>query len=473
MPPHEGSGQPLLQLADVNVAEPKFVAVVLQLNLAGLKQRLRAVPEIFQRHIARHECAVEKHMHAIAHHQDAETVPARLISHHQRFARAFLVVVQPARTHHRVGLATARIPDLHLRRAAQIDAAVALRQNLPFHQHLEVAIVARGGQAVALAIERQCALLHRPVVAHALIGLVLRGAQRGGREQRAFDGIIVGSSQQPLPAGQIFSVKQHAESRRRHIVENGARQFADADVAEIHGVAVPQKADVPFVAQQARMFAQRVGVAQCVDVGIENLPAVEHDGDLPPAHGHFLLVPLPHRFLRAALRPLHVVERAVILRGLELGVLGGAVVEDLQLHPVVVEIRGHVGAANAQSIIGTSRQAKLKTQDEVFVLLLRKQIAARALDASDDGIGHAFVHDIGDGVTHAAHLRPTLQRAAIEQADEAVLGAGRLAGQMKQSRQCGGKNPNGDFEVQSAHGYRVCVGATLAVGAVSAKEKPC
>ena len=49
-----------------------------------------------------------------------------------------------------VRFAIARVPNLHLRHAAQIDAAVALRADLPIDPHLEIAILASSSRGTAL-----------------------------------------------------------------------------------------------------------------------------------------------------------------------------------------------------------------------------------------------------------------------------------------------------------------------------------
>ena len=82
----------------------------------------------------------------------------------------FLVVVEPA--------GAARIvPYLHLRIAAEIDAAVAFFADLPIHIKLKIAVVFCRLQALAFAVVVQNAVFHSPVRQVFLVGLFLLGRQ--------------------------------------------------------------------------------------------------------------------------------------------------------------------------------------------------------------------------------------------------------------------------------------------------------
>ena len=58
------------QLTDVNILEPQLVAVVLQFDLAGGEDRLRAIPIIFHRGVVQHHLAVEENVNLLADHHD-------------------------------------------------------------------------------------------------------------------------------------------------------------------------------------------------------------------------------------------------------------------------------------------------------------------------------------------------------------------------------------------------------------------
>src|SRR6516225_7406219 len=62
-------------LPDVNVFEPEFIAMVLQLNLAGWEDGLCPVPVVFQRDIVDNKFTVQEHVKLLTHHQDPKTIP--------------------------------------------------------------------------------------------------------------------------------------------------------------------------------------------------------------------------------------------------------------------------------------------------------------------------------------------------------------------------------------------------------------
>ena len=112
---------------------------------------------------------------------------------------------------------------------------------------------------------------------------------------------------------------------------------------------------------------------------------VELHRNLPPLHGDLLRVPFPHRFLVAALRRKHVVDRPVVLRGLELRVLRAAVVEHLDLHP---DVRGvaHERRADPDAVVRVLGQLDVEAQNEVRVFLLGVQVSAVFLRGEEDAV---------------------------------------------------------------------------------------
>src|SRR6266566_2192648 len=116
------------QLADVNVTEPDRLLVRLEFDLAGRVNRLIAFPIVFQSDIVDHQLVIEKHRHLVADHENIEMVPLarKVVRHLQRAVGIFLIVKKPAGTCAvRIGFAAERVPDLNLRTAPQINAAVS------------------------------------------------------------------------------------------------------------------------------------------------------------------------------------------------------------------------------------------------------------------------------------------------------------------------------------------------------------
>ena len=91
-------------------------------------------------------------MHAALDHENAEMVPTtgHVIRLHQGIADADLIIVQAAAAKFALGIFFLPwIPNLHLRHAAQIDAAIALGRDFPVHQQFKITILARRLQAAA------------------------------------------------------------------------------------------------------------------------------------------------------------------------------------------------------------------------------------------------------------------------------------------------------------------------------------
>ena len=88
------------------------------------------------------------------------------------------VVPEPARALVGAHLGVARlgeVPDLDLRRAAEIDAAVGLGADLVVDEQLDVAVVLVGGQVGALAVVDELAVLDAPVLL-GVLGVAWRAA---------------------------------------------------------------------------------------------------------------------------------------------------------------------------------------------------------------------------------------------------------------------------------------------------------
>ena len=196
-------------------------AVRLQLDRAAREDRLLPIPVVLQRHVVHDLRAVEEHRHLVADHPDAEGVPLahRVVGEHERLARVLLVVVEAAGPDLRPDVCARRVPDLDLRRAAQVDAAVAVLGDAPVDEHLEVAVVLHRAEVVALAVEDDHPVAHAPVVARLRVGLRLLGRQLLRRQLRPRDRVL----DQALPAGQVLPVEDRDEPLvLRHGLQVGA-----------------------------------------------------------------------------------------------------------------------------------------------------------------------------------------------------------------------------------------------------------
>ncbi|OPZ63981.1 MAG: hypothetical protein BWY83_03288 [bacterium ADurb.Bin478] len=190
------------QFLDENITEIERRVVRLQLDLAAAVNGFVPLPVVFHDHMVHHQNFVQIDGHALVAHDDVKRVPLadRFIGFDEGFARIFLIVVQAAGA-----LWPLRgIPYLHLRSAAQINAAVAPLFDLPIHHHFEIGIVAAGAQALAFTIEIKDAVDRLPVLAHLLIGFDLRPVEFIRIHSDAFDRIF----HQPLPSTKILAVEQ-------------------------------------------------------------------------------------------------------------------------------------------------------------------------------------------------------------------------------------------------------------------------
>src|ERR1051325_7506038 len=230
----------LRQFADVNVLEPHRRAVRLQFDRAGLVKRLVFLPIIFQRRVAHHHLVIEFDAHLVAEHDDVEAVPLarQSVGAHERLGLSLLVVEQ-ATGAALVLLASERVPDLHLRHAAQIEAAVALLLDAPVAEHFKVSVIARAHEVVeAVAAIDDGALLDLPILPHLRVGLGLLGGELLRRKRRALGRVVVWAHQQTLPAREVNAVEKRFETCWRRILASQraadlacVRQLFEGEVA--------------------------------------------------------------------------------------------------------------------------------------------------------------------------------------------------------------------------------------------------
>jgi len=146
--------------------------VSLKLDRSLLRQWQFLVPEVFQSGKIDDELIVQIDRNALAHHENAETVPFAegLVGQYQRIsaggacgvipeaATAFVGAESPLAAFLRV------IPNLNLRRCPQVDATVGFGNRLVFDQQFNVAEVFVGGQVSSIAVVDQIVANHRPVL---------------------------------------------------------------------------------------------------------------------------------------------------------------------------------------------------------------------------------------------------------------------------------------------------------------------
>src|SRR6185369_17255500 len=161
----------------VDVFEPEMVSMILQFDLASGENRLLAVPIVFQSLVLNDQLAVKEHMDLFPNHHDLKPVPlSNWFVHDLDGIGGVGFVIEQTAGANRAVEPCARgewVPDLHLRAASQVNPAVTFGWNLPIHVHLEVAVVLHRAKAASFAVEKDLAILHLPVRAHAGIGFLL------------------------------------------------------------------------------------------------------------------------------------------------------------------------------------------------------------------------------------------------------------------------------------------------------------
>ncbi len=187
----------------------------LQLDRSFGKERQLAVPIVFHDGVVDHQLVVQPDGGASAHLPDAQVVPFAegFIGQHQGiFARcAGAVVPQAAGAFVGAQIPFAAgfrvIPDLDLRCAAQVNAAVRLGYGLVIDEQFDVAVIFFGGGVGALAIVDQDAVFDLPVFLEGLLVLVISLF----RDVLDFAWIEM---RQAVPAIKILAVEQGGETRR-------------------------------------------------------------------------------------------------------------------------------------------------------------------------------------------------------------------------------------------------------------------
>ena len=126
-------------------------AVSLKLYLFHREYLPVTVPIVFKCNIIHNFHSVQENRNFFSTHYYMETVPFSkfVVCHLRRFAFVLLIVVKSSRTYLCAHVNTRRVPNLHLRSAAKIDACVgfcALGVEFPVHIHLEVAVFLNGAE---------------------------------------------------------------------------------------------------------------------------------------------------------------------------------------------------------------------------------------------------------------------------------------------------------------------------------------
>ncbi len=192
------------------------MVVGLELDRAAGRNRQRAIPVVLEDGVVHDELVVQVDRGAGTDLDDPEGVPLAdgLVGHDQRvFARcAGAVVPQAARAFvgpHASIAGLAEVPDLDLRRAAEVNAAISLGTDLEVDQELDVAVVFVGGEIGSLAVVDDHAVVDAPVFLHVLravgecLGLLV------GPQCLELAGV---HGLQPVPAGEVLAVEQRDEA---------------------------------------------------------------------------------------------------------------------------------------------------------------------------------------------------------------------------------------------------------------------
>ena len=146
-------------------------------------------------------------------------------------------------------IALRRVPDLHLRDPAQIDAAVTVGQRFVIHHQLKVAVVFIAGEIQALAVVDQFTLGHAPVgvdvfrsrLPHreaALDRLAFVVGELRRRHRPKLRGILGAPA---IPAGQVLAVEECGESLWRRVLRRrcdryeGRQEEQSANEGVFHG----------------------------------------------------------------------------------------------------------------------------------------------------------------------------------------------------------------------------------------------
>src|SRR3990170_1826822 len=162
----------------------------------------------------------------------------------------------------------------------------------------------------------------------------------------------------------------------------GPSQLLDADVAEKDLLAVPVgvESDTSFFVLQAGVLLAVDG-RDLVEIGVDDDRAVERHLHVAAVADDLLAVPLACLLGVTLLGRDDAVDRAVVLVGLQVKILGvrrivvaGAlVVEHLDFHAVQVRLAADL-RADAHAVIAVLLQLDLEAEDEIGVLLLGEDV---------------------------------------------------------------------------------------------------
>src|ERR1019366_274299 len=145
------------------------------------------------------------------------------------------------------------------------------------------------------------------------------------------------------------------------------RQFLHPDIAEFDARTLSQKPDMAGRSRESRMLLQDLGLANHVEVSIQDHHAVQYDGDAASIGRDLFLVPLAQRLAVSRACRNRIVDRAVILLGPDLAFVHGiGIVQNLDLHALISGV-AFVRRADADSVVGARRQQELEPEDEVRV----------------------------------------------------------------------------------------------------------
>ena len=364
-----------------------------------------------------------------------------------------------------------RIPDLHLRSAAQIKPGVARDgHDAPVGPKLEIFVIFHGGEGIAAleTVEEQIAVAHAPVLAHPLVGDLLHLGALFRRRGTAHFGVVeLPCRRNALPVGEIglaageirleplWALHRLRRADVAHFRIGG--QFFDADIAPLDVPAVAEPADgtghivdpgmAPAVGSVAVAFefgnialGDEIAVEIHLDLAADDLDFLEIPHPRPArvaaAGGEIVLlaagnllagVVVPCR-AHAVQRSAELVQFELVLTRLRIVVFAAAVVEELHFAHAEVGRVLSGDHPDAETVVAVPWHAELEAEDEVRVRTRRVEVAAHSLLEHLLALREAL-ENAGLLVAHAIHLDgafPAVEIFSVEYGNESFVNRLRI-----------------------------------------------
>lgn len=185
-------------------------------------------------------------------------------------------------------------------------------------------------------------------------------------------------------------------------------QFLDPYVPELYTSPVAEESDVARLACESWVPLQDLGFLHNVEVRVHNDHSVHDDPDVSIVGRNLLGVPLSGGPQEPRPRRDHIVDRPVVLGGLEPTFIARvSVVEDLNLHADVRSV-ALKRRSDAHAAVAARLHAEIESEDEIRELLFREEVPS-AIRRADQ---HAIFGDVAGSVT--IDEGPTVEGLAVE-----------------------------------------------------------